>query len=65
MEVHRPAEPFALDLLKEYQHGKSVEALSREAGIPIERINVRLRAAALYMNRAAAGRRMTQARTRE
>ena len=42
-------EPFALSLLKEYQRGKSVESLSREMGIPAERIKMRLKVATAYL----------------
>jgi len=44
-----PVEPFALSLLKEYQRGKTVEALSRETGITAERIEMRLKAAAAHI----------------
>ena len=44
-----PVEPFALSLLKEYQRGKTVEALSRETGIAAERIEMRLKAAAAHI----------------
>jgi hypothetical protein len=49
MSADPPVEPFALSLLKEYQSGKTVEALSREMGIPAERIEMRLKAAAAYL----------------
>ncbi len=56
MEADERVEPFAVYLLKEHQKGKTVEVLSRETGIPVERIEMRLRAANLYLNRASAGR---------
>ena len=43
--------PFALQLLEQHWSGKSVEQLSREAGIPSERIEMRLRAAMAYLQR--------------
>jgi hypothetical protein len=42
-------EPFALSLLRQHQSGKTVEALSVETGIPAERIEMRLKAAAAYL----------------
>ena len=59
-----PAEPFAVYLLKEHQKGKAVETLSRETGIPAERIEMRLRAASVYLNRASSGRREAEGRKR-
>ena len=46
-----PAIPFALQLLEEHLDGKTVEQLSREMGIPPERIEMRLRAATFYLQR--------------
>ena len=43
--------PFAVLLLEECRKGKSVEQLSRETGIPAERIEMRLIAAAAYLER--------------
>ena len=63
MEADPSAEPFAMHLLEEYQQGKSVEALSRETGIPVERIKMRLRAATAYLKRVSAGRREAETRT--
>jgi len=51
MSADQPIEPFALCLLKEYQSGKTVEALSRETGIPAERIEIRLEAAAAHLRK--------------
>jgi hypothetical protein len=45
-------EPFAVHLLGEYQRGKTVEQLSRDTGIPIERIEMRLKAATAHVQRA-------------
>ena len=49
MSADPAVEPFALGLLKEYRRGKTVEALSREMGIPAERIEMRLKVAAAYL----------------
>ena len=46
-----PAIPFALQLLEEHLDGKTVEQLSRELGIPSERIEIRLNAATAYLLR--------------
>lgn len=49
MTADPAVEPFALRLLKDYRRGKTVEALSREMGIPAERIEMRLRVATAYL----------------
>jgi hypothetical protein len=49
LSIPGPVEPFALHLLREYQRGKTVEGLSLETGIPLERIEMRLRAAAAHI----------------
>jgi DNA-directed RNA polymerase specialized sigma24 family protein len=41
--------PFALEIYRRYLNGESVEELSRELGIPVERIEYRLRAAEAYL----------------
>ena len=41
-------EPFALQLFREFLDGKSIAELSGESGIPADRIERRLRAAALH-----------------
>jgi hypothetical protein len=41
--------PFALQLLEQHWNGKTVEQLSRETGIPSDRIKMRLNAADLYL----------------
>ena len=51
MQRDRPEESFAVQLLEEYRSGKSIEQLSREMGIPPERIEMRLKAAATYLRR--------------
>ncbi len=38
--------PFAFDLFDEFLRGRSIDSLSRETGIPSDRIEMRLRAAA-------------------
>jgi hypothetical protein len=55
MRQDRHATPFALELLKEHRNGKSVEELSRETGIPAERIEMRLAAAAAFLKRTSEG----------
>ena len=41
--------PFALELHRRFTSGESAEQLSTELGIPLERIEMRLRVAALYL----------------
>jgi hypothetical protein len=55
MRQDRHAAPFAVELLEEHRNGKSVEELSRETGIPAERIEMRLRAAATFLKRTSEG----------
>lgn len=43
-------EQFAVRVLREFLEGKSISDLSLELGIPQERIERRLRAAALHLN---------------
>jgi hypothetical protein len=43
--------PFAVYLLEEHRNGKTVEQLVHETGIPSERIEMRLNAAAAYLQR--------------
>jgi DNA-directed RNA polymerase specialized sigma24 family protein len=43
--------PFALDVYRRYLDGESVAELSRELGIPSDRIETRLRAAEAYVAR--------------
>jgi hypothetical protein len=40
--------PFAVELYEEYLSGKTAEQLALETGIPVERIQARLRAAAAF-----------------
>ncbi|MBZ5580960.1 MAG: hypothetical protein LAQ30_01920 [Acidobacteriia bacterium] len=42
-------EPYALQLYREFLNGKSVAELAGESGIPVDRIESRLRAAALRL----------------
>jgi len=49
-EDWRP-KPFAIQLLEEQQGGKSVEQISRDTGIPVERVEMRLKAARAYLLR--------------
>ena len=51
MESDSPAKPLALQLLEQHRNGKTVEQLSREMGIPTERIEIRLKAATAYLRR--------------
>ncbi len=46
-----PAIPLALQLLEQHWTGKTVEQLSLETGIPPERIEMRLHAAEVYLQR--------------
>jgi len=46
--------PFALEVYRRYLNGESVEGLSRELGIPVERIEDRIRAAEAYLARRKA-----------
>ena len=41
--------PVALQLLEEHWNGKTVEQLSRETGIPSDRVEMRLNAAEVYL----------------
>jgi len=52
MSMNRRVAPLAVELLEAYRNGKSVEELSNETGIPADRIEVRLRAAAVFLRRA-------------
>ena len=45
------AKPFAIQLLEQYRKGKTVEQLSRDTGIPSERIEMRLNVATAYVRR--------------
>lgn len=51
-----PAMPFALQLLKQHWNGATVEQLSRETGIPPDRVEVRLKAAEGYLQRLSGSR---------
>ena len=52
MSTNGRVTPLAVELLEAYRNGKSVEELSSETGIPADRIEVRLRAAAAFLRRA-------------
>ena len=43
--------PFAIQLLEQHSSGKTAEQLARETGIPVERIEMRLRAAMAHLLR--------------
>ena len=43
--------PFAVELYRRYLSGETIEELSRELGIPQERIEDRIRAAEAYVAR--------------
>lgn len=45
--------PFALEVYRRHLNGETVEELSRELEIPLERIEDRLRAAEAYLARRA------------
>ena len=45
------ARPFAIQLLEQHQNGKTVEQLSRETGIPVDRVEMRLNAATARVQR--------------
>lgn len=42
------SEPFALQLYRRFLNGESIAALELDLGIPAERIEMRIRAAALF-----------------
>lgn len=42
------AEPFALQLYRRFLNGESMTALALDLGIPLERVELRIRAAARY-----------------
>jgi DNA-directed RNA polymerase specialized sigma24 family protein len=45
--------PFALEIYRRYLNGETPEQLSESLGIPLERIEQRLRAAEAYVARMA------------
>ncbi len=47
-------QPFAVELYYRVQGGESAEELSRKLGIPLDRIELRLRAAEAYLRQQAA-----------
>ena len=52
-------EPFAVELYRRAMSGESAEEISHETGIPLDRVQQRLRAAEVYLRqagRAVAGR---------
>jgi hypothetical protein len=52
MSTATKIEPFAVTLLLRLKGGATVDDISRETGIPIERIAMRLRVAQRYVNQA-------------
>lgn len=48
----RMREPLAVELYRRYLSGDTVEQLSTELGISVDRIRQRIDAAALYLKRA-------------
>lgn len=44
-------EPFAIELHRRFLNGETVEQLSIKLGIPADRIEARIRAAAAYLER--------------
>jgi hypothetical protein len=42
------SEPFAIQLYRRFLSGETIASISLEPGIPSERIEIRVRAAALY-----------------
>jgi hypothetical protein len=51
MQGNWSAKPFAIQLLEQHQKGKTVEQLSRDTGIPADRIEMRLNVATAYVQR--------------
>ena len=45
--------PFAVEVYRRYLSGETIEELSRELGIPQDRIEDRIRAAEAYLTREA------------
>ena len=43
--------PFALEVYRRYVNGETIEELSTKLGIPLERIEFRIRAAEAYLER--------------
>jgi hypothetical protein len=41
-------EPFAIQIYRRFLNGETIAALSLDLGIPTERVETRIRAAALY-----------------
>ncbi len=42
------SEPFALQIYRRFLDGETISALATELGIPPERVELRIRAAAIY-----------------
>jgi hypothetical protein len=57
-------EPFALSLYRRYTAGETVEQLAVELGIPDERIERRIRAAARYAEHEKTGAGLRQLASR-
>ena len=52
MSTATKIEPFAVTLLLRSKGGATVDDISRETGIPVERITMRLRAAQRYVSQS-------------
>lgn len=48
------SEPFAIQLYRRFLGGETIDSLALELGIPAERIEIRIRAAALFREMHAA-----------
>ncbi len=44
-------EPFAIQIYRRYASGETIEYIAEELGIPVERVEIRIRAAVLYLER--------------
>ena len=45
--------PFALEIYRRFRNGETIQQLSIELGIPADRVEQRIRAAAAYLKRNA------------
>ena len=53
--MNRQTQPFAFELYRRFRNGQSPEQLAAELGIPVERIRMRIKAAAAYWRQHARG----------
>jgi len=53
--MNRQTQPFAFELYRRFRNGQSPEQLAAELGIPVERIRMRIKAAAAYWQQHAHG----------